>query len=152
MAAITYTATAVSRPPRVHPTALTNVVVSYTLGGAGSLSASDVILICKIPDQVTVVDGYISGTCGGDATIWKVGIGTTHAATGTTNEAVFGAVATLSETAQMKTFTGLPYRVSLSATEDQAWTYVMLTRVSGTSTATASIQLSISYGRPGTVA
>lgn len=123
--------------------------VSFTLNGAASLSASDVILLAKVPDQVYITDWTVAGTAGGDAQLFKLGVGTAQGATGgTTGETALAAAITFSATAQIKSraTNGVnAAKVSLSSDADVKWTWVYLTRTSGTSTATASLELTLTY-------
>ena len=143
MAALTYTATDTVNPPRLNHSGVTTVVARYTHGGATSLSASDLIYMVRVPNKVQILDGYITGTCGGDATVWDVGV----SSQGTFTDNNLGAALTLSETSALKRFNGISLPVKISLTDDASplSTWVILTRTSGTSTATASIVLTLSY-------
>lgn len=155
MAAWTLTSTDVGNTPRLNYEGLTVKNVSFTLGAAASLSASDVILLAKIPDQVTIVDWTLRGTAGGDATVFKLGVGTAQGGTGgagAAGETGLSAGLTLSATAQTFRGSGASYKVSLSADAELSWTWVYAVRTSGTSTATASIQLTLYYAAGGQVA
>lgn len=134
----------------VHECATTKQV-SFTLNGVQSLSASDVILLAKVPDQVYITDWTLFGTAGGDAQLFKLGVGTAQGATGgTTGEAALASAITFSATAQLKerrvNGAAIPNaKVSLSSDAEVKWTWVYLTHTSGTSTATASLQLTLTY-------
>ena len=143
MAIATYTATDTVNPPRLNHSGVTTVVARYTHGGATSLSASDLIYMVRVPNKVQILDGYITGTCGGDATVWDVGV----SSQGTFADNNLGVALTLSETSALKRFNGinLPVKISLSDDASPLSTWVILTRTSGTSTATASIVLTLSY-------
>ena len=125
--------------------------VSFTLNGAQSLSASDVILLARVPNQVFITDWTLFGTAGGDAQIFKLGVGTAQGATGgTAGETALATAITFSATAQLKDrrVNGAALanaKVSLSSDAEVQWTWVYLTRTSGTSTATASLQLTLTY-------
>lgn len=138
MAAFTLTASDQNAAVRGHHNGLNVIYRTFTLNGAASLSASDVILVARIPNQAWLVDAYISGTTGGDATIWKLGT--------SVSDCALIALGTLSATAQLKRADRpLPFKVSLSddAVPQNAWLFA--TRISGTSTATASIQFVVQY-------
>ena len=147
MAAATYTATDRPEPPRLVHISDTFARGTYTHNGATSLSASDLVFLTKIPTGVYILDGYIKGTTGGDATVWKVGVSGGGGADTTLN-----AAATLSATAGLKPFDGnLPFKVSVSDDAANRFVWVYLTRTSGTSTATASIDFVINYAPLGAV-
>lgn len=144
MAALTYTATSTTAV-RLNERGVTYAMATYTHGGATSLSASDIIYMVKVPTGCMILDGYISGTAGGDAMVFDVGIipGGSGGTSLTDNN--LAAALTLSATAQMVRFNAaLPLRIS---TSDDAvpYNWVQLTRTSGTSTATASIVILVAY-------
>lgn len=155
MAAWTLTSTDVGQPVRLNDDCVTTKYVSFTLGAAASLSASDVILLARVPDQCTITDWHIAGTAGGDATVFKLGVGSSGGGTGgagSAGESGLSGGITFSATAQsFRRTTGAPYKVSLSDDAMPQWTWVYLVRTSGTSTATASIQLTLTYARDGVV-
>lgn len=144
MAALTYTATSTTAT-RLNERGVTYAVATYVHNGATSLSASDVIYMVKVPTGCLILDGYISGTAGGDAMIFDVGIipGGSGGTSLTDNN--LAAALTFSETAAIKRFNAaLPLRIS---TSDDAvpYNWVQLTRTSGTSTATASLVIVVAY-------
>lgn len=155
MAAWTLTSTDVGNPVRLHDDGITTKYVSFTLNAAASLSASDVILLATVPDQCTILDWHISGTAGGDAQVFKLGVGSSGGGTGgagSANESGLSGAITFSATAQsFRRTTGAPLKVSLSDDAMPQWTWVYLVRTSGTSTATASIQLTLTYARDGVI-
>ena len=148
MAAGTFTATDTPSQPRLVEISDTFVRAVWTCGAAGSLSASDIVYMAKIPAGVYVLDGYISGTTGGDGTVWKIGC---TGINGT--EDILATGLTLSATAQMKRFNGLtlPFKTSVSDDAVNRFVWIYLTRTSGTSTATASIQLVANYAPVGAI-
>lgn len=155
MAAWTLTSTDAPAVPRLNYEGLTTVSTKFLLNAGASLSASDVILMARIPDQVTVVDWLIGGTAGGDGQVFKLGVGTAGGGTGgagAAGETALAAAITFSATAQsFRRTTGATYKVSLSDDAMPQWTWVYLVRTSGTSTATASLQLTLWYGPDGVV-
>lgn len=128
--------------PRAVHAGVNAVRTTYTQNGA-TLSASDIILVAKIPNGALVLDGYMSGTSGAAATILKLGI-----QSGT--ETQFIATGTLSATAQLQRFIGgaLPFKVSLSDDANPQYTWVYATMNSGSATVTGSIQFVVSYLMP----
>lgn len=104
-----------------------------------SFSASDIILIAKIPHGVLITDFYMSGIVPSDATIFKVGTAA--------DDAGVAVALTLSATAALKRSDSakLPFKVSLSDDASPQWTYLFATRVSGTATTTASLQFVVKY-------
>ena len=155
MAAWTLTSTDVDKPVRLNEKGSTVKYVSFTLNAAASLSASDVILLARVPDQCTIHDWHIAGTAGGDAQVFKLGVGVAAGATGgagAAGESGLSGAITFSATAQsFRRTTGAPYKVSLSDDAMPQWTWVYLVRTSGTSTATASIQITLTYARDGVI-
>ncbi len=148
MAAGTYTATDTPNAARLVEISDTFARASFNLNGSGSLSASDIVYMARIPTGVRLIDGYISGTTGGQGTVWKVGV---TGINGT--DTILASALTLSDTAQMKRFDGgsMPFKVSVSDDAVQRFAWVYLTRTSGTSTATASIQLVVNYAPVGAI-
>ena len=148
MAVGTFTATDTPNPPRLVEIAATFARAAWTNDAAGSLSASDIVFMMRVPAGVWILDGYISGTTGGDGTVWKVGV---TGINGT--EGMLATGLTLSATAQMKRFNGLtlPFKTSVSDDAVNRFVWLYLTRTSGTSTATASIQLVANYAPVGAV-
>lgn len=118
-----------------------------------SFSASDIILICKIPNGATILDFWMAGIVPSDATIFKVG-------TAADDDAVAAAF-TLSATAAIRRLgnaTGgdaavatMPFKVSLSDDVNPQWTWLFATRVSGTATTTCSIQFVVTWAMPGAI-
>jgi hypothetical protein len=148
MAAWTLTSSDVANVPRLEHTGVTVKNISFTLGAAQSFSASDVILLAKVPDQVNIVDWTLRGMAGGDGQVFNLGVGTAQGGTGGAGaggETALSAAFTLSATAQTHRGTGNVYKVSLSGDAEVQWTWVYAVRTSGTSTATASLQLTLYY-------
>src|SRR5262245_17522947 len=138
MAVFTVTASDLNAPVRAD-LGMNTIYRTYTHNNGASFSASDIILVARVPNQCYLVDAYITGTCGGGTTIWKLGT--------SASDCCLIALGTLSETAQMRRADGggLPFKVSVSddAVPQTAW--VFATRISGTATNTASIQFVIRY-------
>lgn len=131
------------------------VTVRTKLEGSltASLTLSDIILIAKIPNKAMIHDFYMAGIVPGDATIFKVGTGGAGVTTGGDDTSVCSTV-TLSGTAAIKNFDSadtMPYLVSLSDDAEPKWTWLFATLISGTSTATCSIQFVVKYSMPGAI-
>lgn len=118
-----------------------------------SFSASDIVLIAKIPNKATIIEFWMAGIVPGDGTVFKVG-------TAADDDAV-GAALTLSGTSALRrtggmtggdgSATTMPFKVSLSDDANPQWTYLFATRVSGTATNTCSIQFVVTYAMPGAI-
>lgn len=133
----TATASDANSAVRGNHNGLNTIYRTWTANGT-TLSGSDIVLVARIPNQAWLVDAYISGHTGDTATIWKLG-------TSVSDCAVL-ALGTLSATAQLKRADRpLPFKVSLSddAVPQSAWLFA--TRISGSVTATASIQFVVQY-------
>jgi hypothetical protein len=140
MAVFTVTASdATAQPRQVHTGE--NVVRTHlnTAMLPASFSASDIVLIAKIPNQSLITDFYASGFVGGDGTVFKIG-------TAADDDAV-AVVMTFSATAALKRADAatLPFKVSLSDDAQPQWTYLFATRISGTGTSTCSLQFVVKY-------
>lgn len=131
--------------PRLNQTGVTVAKAIFNLEAQQSLSASDIIFCIKIPNQTWLLDGYITGTAGGDGTVFKLG-------TAADDDCCIKG-GTLSATTQMKRFDAsvLPFKVSLSDSANPQYTWLFLTRASGTSTATASINVFVTYAYDGVI-
>lgn len=147
MAAWTATASDALAFVRSNETGLT--VVRTHIGGSqlpASFSASDIILIAKIPNKATIVDFYMAGIVPGDGTIFHVG-------TAADDDGVAAAL-TLSGTAAIKRADAgstMPFKVSLTDAVTPQWTWLFAERVSGTATNTCSIQFVVTYAMPGAI-
>jgi hypothetical protein len=140
MAVFTVTASDATALPRLVHTGET--VVRTHLNTAmlpASFSASDIILIAKIPNKVLITDFYASGFVGGDGTVFHIGTAA--------NENAVTSAMTFSATAELKRANSpnLPYKVSLSDDAQPQWTYLFAARASGTSTSTCSLQFVVKY-------
>lgn len=145
MAAATYTASDQTATPRLNHEGVTVARATFTLAAAGSLSASDVIFLVKVPNQTWILDAYVAGTAGGDAQLFQLGTAA--------DEDGVGINLTFSETAALKRANAstLPFKVSLSDSARPQWTWLRLTRTSGTSTATMSVNVVVMYAADGAV-
>lgn len=151
-----FTVTASDAVAFVRANEKSTATVRTHLGGSqlpASFSASDIILIAKIPNKATIIDFYMAGIVPSDATIFKVG-------TAADDDAV-AATFTFSATAAIRRLgnaTGadaaaatMPFKVSLSDDANPQWTYLFATRVSGTATNTCSLQFVVTYAMPGAI-
>lgn len=153
MAVQTLTASEQTAAPRSVHVGVYAVKAKFQLDGAASLSASDVIFAVKIPNQTWILDGYIKGTVGGSTNSFKVGTQQDDDACGT--------ALTLSETSQMRRFndsagTGvnasvLPFKVSLSDSAAQQFSWLRLEFSGVSATATASIDVVVFLATDGAV-
>lgn len=143
MAVATLTASSQTATPKAFHSGLTSARCTFTLnasGATGSTTASDVILLVKVPNGAVIVDGFISGFGGSAAHIVKVGTAA--------DDDALTAAATLSATVQRNDFDGgsMPFKVSLSDDVVPQWTWVKAETVSvGSSTQTVSIQAVVIY-------
>lgn len=154
MAALTFTASDQLAQPRSNPDGLNVARVSY-VGLAVSLSVSDVILMVKLPEGAVIIDGYLSGKVGAVASmIIKAGIlpGTATDDDFIANGAVINGTAsttTLSGTTKLIRFdgnAGLPYVLpAIAAATYPKYTYATVTMVSGSSTGSVSLQMTVVY-------
>ena len=140
----TVTGTFATATPRLSHEGVTVARGQYTAGGV-TVSVSDTILMVKVPNGATIIDGYIGGTAGSGAIVFEIGVA------GTDNN--LASALTLSATAQVARFNagGLPVKVSLSDDAVPQWTWVMATVASGSACTTASINLVVSYTGPGNI-
>jgi ABC-type microcin C transport system permease subunit YejB len=146
MAVFTVTASDATQGPR--QSHVGEVIVSSHLGGAqlpASFSASDIVLIARIPNHATITDFYMSGIVPSDATVFDIGL--------SSDDDAIAVALTLSATAALQKFNAatMPVKVSFSDDVVPQYTYLIATRVSGTSTTTCSIQFVVKYAMPGAV-
>lgn len=140
MALSTYTASSQTITPKQLHAGITVARGTFTLNAAASTTISDVVLLVKIPNKAYIVDGYVSGTHPGAATVVKVGTAA--------DDDCCTALATLSATAQRNDFDSadLPFKVSLSDDVIPQWTWVKAEIVTNTSSSlTMSIQAVVMY-------
>lgn len=130
--------------PRLAYEGVTTARGQYTANGV-TVSVSDTILMVKVPNGATIIDGYISGTAGSGGIVFEIGVA------GTDNN--LAAALTLSATAQLVRFNagGLPVKVSLSDDAVPQWSWVFATVASGSACVTASINLVVNYAAPGAI-
>lgn len=140
----TVTGTFASASPRLAYEGPSVARGQYTANGV-TVSVSDTILLVKVPNGATIIDGYISGTHGSGAGIFEIGV------MGVDNN--LGSAMTLSATAQLVRFNSaqLPLKVSLSDDAVPQWSWVMATVAGGSVCVTASINLCVTYAAPGAI-
>jgi hypothetical protein len=146
MAGQTFTATTLPDQPRNMADGI-NIATAKYVALTTSLSVSDVINMLRIPEGATILDGYISGKVSSTtalATIVKVGMGNAAA-----TDDDFLATATLSSTTKMIRFdgsSGLPYKIAdIAAATYPKWSWLTVTCVSASTTASVSIQVCVTY-------
>jgi hypothetical protein len=143
--AATFTATGYNATPRALHAGVSVQTFNFSYAGR-SASVSDVIFIGRLPNGVQVIDGWISGKPGSDGSCtWKVGI--------PGNDVFFAPAAVSITTSGNTIFTGqatkYPKQISLSAdAEGLLYQPVIVTKSTGTSTATGSIQLVLLVAAP----
>ena len=143
MAGVTFTATLQPSQPRAIADGVNIVNARYI--GSASLSTSDVILMLPLPEGAVIIDGYVSGKLGGAAaSIIKCGIGGAAA----TDDDLIAAI-TISATTVLTRFTGaagLPYATpAIAAATYPKQNWLTITGVSGSSTGSVSLQVSVIY-------
>lgn len=138
MPTTTLTTSVYANPPmRLHHAAQNWVHGSYVASGR---TLSDIILLAKIPNGVSVVDYYIKGTSGETASIFKLGI------KGTGTETTFGTgTFSTGATVTYRPMTGIPFSVSLSDTDAQAGCDIYMTVSSGSWTTSVSFDFGFAY-------
>jgi hypothetical protein len=140
MAVKTLTSTAgIAATPRFHHQG--EVVAWADYSGQGSLSASDVILMIKVPDQVDVTDGALIGSYGAaGGNSLKLGFDN--------DDDALIVDSSFSNTAQMlRANTALlPFRVSLSTTADiqRGYMWCKVTAFTAQPIGSASVSMSLS--------
>ena len=144
MAALTFTATLTPSQPRDLADGI-NIATAKYINLTGSLSASDVVLMLKLPEGATIIDGYLSGKIGGVAScVVKMGIGGAAA----TDDDLIAAV-TLSATTKLTRLdgtAGLPYQTpAIAAATYPKYNWLTVTGASGSFTASISIQVAVTY-------
>lgn len=125
-----------------------NVGYGYYTSNGGTVSAGDVIQMVRVPNRAIIVDWALSGIIPNAAAVLSVGDG------GSATR--FGVTATLSATTAFKRMDGVNgagaghgFQISLSDdAADPRYETIDLTVVSGTSTVTASIVLTVFYYMP----
>lgn len=143
MAVATLTASSQNATPKAFHGGLTSARFTFTLnasGATGSTTLSDILFLAKIPNRATIVDGYVTGTCGSSAHVIKIGTAA--------DDDCMGAALTLSATAARKDFSSnvMPFRVSLSDDVVPQWTWLKAeTVLVGSTTQTLSIMGVVIY-------
>lgn len=143
--AATFTATGYNATPRVLPSGISAQTFNFSYAGR-SASVSDVIYIGRLPNGVKVLDGWVSGKPGADgASTWKLGI--------PSNDVFFGpafSITTSGNTSLRGLATAYPKQISLSAdAEGLLYQPVIVTKSTGTSTVTGSVQVTLLVQAPG---
>lgn len=144
MALSTYTASSQTATPKSTHTGLVFAHGTFTLNAAASTTISDVILLVKVPNHATIVDGYVTGTQPGGAYVVKVG-------TQDDDDALTTA-ATLSATSQKNDFDAatLPFKVSFSDDVNPQYRWVRAEVVTDASSSlTMSIKCVVVYTMDG---
>lgn len=140
MALSTYTASSQTATPKAIHAGITVARATFTLNAAASTTISDVVKLIKIPNHATIIDGYLTGTHPGAATVLKVGTAA--------DDDCGTAAATLSATTQKNDFDNdaLPFKVSISDDVNPQWTWLQAEIVTNTSSSlTMSIKCVVLY-------
>lgn len=141
MAVRTSTASSQTATPKAQHIGVTVARSTFTLDGAASTTASDVVLLVKIPNGAVIVDGYIQGSSAGAGDVWKVGTAA--------DDNCCSSTITLSATGQLVRFGGattLPFKVSLSDDAEPKWTWLKAENISvGSSSTTLSMACVVYY-------
>lgn len=143
MAANTFTRSDVTAQPRKVHEGLT-VARGTVSGHATSTTLSDIYLMCKIPNHVWIIDGYLVGTHPAAASDFKAGISGNDDAFLTAASITSGNLVRFSSTE-------LPLKISLSDSANPQWVWALVTMISGSSTATSSLTLVVKYAATGAV-
>jgi hypothetical protein len=162
MAVTTYTASEINALKAQHagPTVVrSRIVITPTTSSGGTLTASSVVFMAKIPAGAILYDGYLTGgSAGSGEGTWNVGIrkgdgGTTFPVNPLSDLSISDnslvAAGTLS-TGSILRFSSaargtLPYQVSCSDGEAQQYHWIVVTAVTGSGTATVSLNLICQY-------
>lgn len=137
------TAAAVSTvQPRLVHAGLNVATASYHANG-NTTSASDVILMTKIPNKATIVDWYVRGHAGSSTTTFKLGFPGSDQALG-----LFTLGATDS---RVNGVTALPYTVNLSDDAVQSVTLQATANTVASATVTASFAIVVNYVAQGNI-
>jgi len=144
MAGTTFTATLQPTQPRQMPDGISIATAKY-VSASSSLSVSDVIKMLQLPEGAVIIDGYVSGAVGATGSlVIKCGIG---GATSTDDDLI--SAVTISGTTKLTRFdgsAGLPYATpSVAAATYPKSNWVTITGVSGSTTASVSLQISVIY-------
>jgi len=137
-----------------------NIVwATYSVTSGQTLSTSDVINFCQLPEGATILDGYLVGLIkSATGTVVKLGLGAAGnpAITGASTDGDLIAALTLSTTRVFSRFGGaatvaaVPYIPAAIAAATYPKSYpINLTMTSGTNTASVSISLYLVYTTAG---
>jgi hypothetical protein len=162
MPVTTFTASEVNALKALHagPTVVrSRIVITPTTNALGTLTASSVVFMAKIPAGAILYDGYLTGgTASGAEGTWNVGIrkgdgGTTYPVNPLSDLSISDnslvAAGTLS-TGSILRFSSaargtLPYQVSCSDGDPYQFHWITVTAVLGSGTATVSLNLIAHY-------
>jgi hypothetical protein len=162
MAVTTYTASEINALKAQHagPTVVrSRIVITPTTSSGGTLTASSVVFMAKIPAGAILYDGYLTGgSAGSGEGTWNVGIrkgdgGTTFPVNPISELSISDnslvAAGTLS-TGSILRFSSaargtLPYQVSCSDGDANQFHWIVVTAVLGSGTATVSLNLIAHY-------
>jgi hypothetical protein len=151
MAAQTFTASDQLAQPRACATGINVAKAVYST--STTISVSDVVLMCKLPFNAVVIDGYVAGHYDSAAARLKVGyLGVNGAGVG--SETAFIAELSLSSAASLTRFTNAAGPINIAGSDDAMprYKYATITMIAVTSlTGTASITMVIEYAMPGAV-
>jgi len=141
--AATFTATGYNVTPRLLHAGVTAQSFNFSYAGR-SASISDVIYIGRLQHGCRVIGGWVKGKpgCDGNST-WKVGI--------PGNDVFFGPALSISTSicTRLEAISGYPKSVSLSSdAEGLLYVPVIVTKTTGTSTVTGSIQVTLLVQAP----
>lgn len=143
----TYTVTNYSEPIRSPQFGAFTITRTHVMGGR-SQSVSDVIYLTRLAADTYVYDGYVTGIAGGAAPTVKVGI--------PGNDDLFTGAITMVDNTIVRFAGGdaalMPAQATLSAdAEGLLAVPVILTRVTGTSTVTGVVQVTLFCQRRGAI-
>jgi hypothetical protein len=162
MAVTTYTASEINALKTQHagPTVVrSRIVITPTTSSGGTLTASSVVFMARIPAGAILYDGYVTGgSAGSGEGTWNVGIRSGDGSTTYPVNPISGlsisdnslvAAGTLS-TGSILRFSSaargtLPYQVSCSDGDPYQYHWITVTAVLGSGTATVSLNLIAHY-------
>lgn len=141
--AATFTATGYNVTPRLLHAGVVAQTFNFSYAGR-SASVSDVIYIGRVQHGARCVGGWVKGKPGVDGnSTWKVGI--------LGNDVFFGPALSISTSicTRLEAISGYPKSISLSADhEGLPYVPVIVTKTTGTSTVTGSIQVTLLLQAP----
>lgn len=147
--ATTFTATGALAEPRLQHIGVNAAKANLSISTATTFLAADIVLGPAIPNGVTIIDGYMSGTIDNDATgtDFKVGLDTVS------NDNLATAL-TLNNVASLQRFNAgtLPVTLALTETDEPLQANVQAEVTSGgTEAATVDINIVVLYAGPGSI-